>query len=161
MIRASFFLDTPPKCLHRDCLGRRPTGTRHGKSYYGNYPVSCWGPKKIHIDLEQESYYGSCMEKYNLIFWCFKTAPKGKKDRLIAGYVMYEVSLLQGATAVNGFKKAGCGDAVRSRFPSTLNNVVCQNLHKILNLCLSNILSLRCVTNSLNLCHCFKHRKRD
>ena len=31
--RASFFSDTPPKCLHRDCVGRRRTGTRHGNVY--------------------------------------------------------------------------------------------------------------------------------
>ena len=28
-----FFSDTPPKCLHRDCVGRRRTGTRHGNVY--------------------------------------------------------------------------------------------------------------------------------
>ena len=28
-----FFSDTPPKCLDRDCLGRRRTGTRHGSVY--------------------------------------------------------------------------------------------------------------------------------
>ena len=26
-----FFSDTPPKCVDRDCVGRRRTGTRHGK----------------------------------------------------------------------------------------------------------------------------------
>ena len=31
--RASFFSDTPPKCLHRDCVGRRRTGTRHSNVY--------------------------------------------------------------------------------------------------------------------------------
>ena len=29
MVRAS----SPPKCLDRDCLGRRRTGTRHGNVY--------------------------------------------------------------------------------------------------------------------------------
>ena len=33
VVRASFFSDTPPKCLHRDCVGRRRTGTRHGNVY--------------------------------------------------------------------------------------------------------------------------------
>ena len=28
-----FFSDTPPKCLDRDCVGRRRTGTRHGDVY--------------------------------------------------------------------------------------------------------------------------------
>ena len=28
-----FFLDTPPKCLDRDCVGRRRTGNRHGNVY--------------------------------------------------------------------------------------------------------------------------------
>ena len=28
-----FFSDTPPKCLHRDCVGTRRTGTRHGNVY--------------------------------------------------------------------------------------------------------------------------------
>ena len=28
-----FFSDTPPKCLHRRCVGRRRTGTRHGNVY--------------------------------------------------------------------------------------------------------------------------------
>ena len=28
-----FSSDTPPKCLHRDCVGRRQTGTRHGNVY--------------------------------------------------------------------------------------------------------------------------------
>ena len=28
-----FFSDTPPKCLDRDCVGRRRTGTRHGNVY--------------------------------------------------------------------------------------------------------------------------------
>ena len=28
-----FFSDTPPKCLERDCVGRRLTGTRHGNVY--------------------------------------------------------------------------------------------------------------------------------
>ena len=28
-----FSSDTPPKCLHRDCVGRRRTGTRHGNVY--------------------------------------------------------------------------------------------------------------------------------
>ena len=28
-----FFSDTPPKCLHRDCVGRRRTGTWHGNVY--------------------------------------------------------------------------------------------------------------------------------
>ena len=28
-----FFSDTPPKCLERDCMGRRLTGTRHGNVY--------------------------------------------------------------------------------------------------------------------------------
>ena len=28
-----FFSDTPPKCLERDCVGRRLTGARHGNVY--------------------------------------------------------------------------------------------------------------------------------
>ena len=28
-----FFSDTPPKCLDRDCVGRRRTGNRHGNVY--------------------------------------------------------------------------------------------------------------------------------
>ena len=28
-----FFSDTPSKCLDRDCVGRRRTGTRHGNVY--------------------------------------------------------------------------------------------------------------------------------
>ena len=28
-----FFSDTPLKCLHRDCVGRCRTGTRHGNVY--------------------------------------------------------------------------------------------------------------------------------
>ena len=31
--REFFFSDTPPKCLHRDCVGRRRTGTRYGNVY--------------------------------------------------------------------------------------------------------------------------------
>ena len=31
--RASFFSDTPPKCLNRDCVGGRRTGTGHGNVY--------------------------------------------------------------------------------------------------------------------------------
>ena len=31
--RANFFSDTPPKCLHRDCVGGRQTGTGHGNVY--------------------------------------------------------------------------------------------------------------------------------
>ena len=31
--RASFFSDTPPKCLHRDCVGGPRTGTGHGNVY--------------------------------------------------------------------------------------------------------------------------------
>ena len=31
--REFFFSDTPPKCLHRDCVGRRRTGTRYGDVY--------------------------------------------------------------------------------------------------------------------------------
>ena len=33
MVRASFFSDTPPKCLDRDCVGRRRTENRHGNVY--------------------------------------------------------------------------------------------------------------------------------
>ena len=35
VVRASFFFfsDTPPKCLDRDCVGRRRTGNRHGNVY--------------------------------------------------------------------------------------------------------------------------------
>ena len=45
-----FSSDTPPKCLHRDCVGRRRTGTGHGNVYLsvrekqgivtGNYFIS-------------------------------------------------------------------------------------------------------------------------
>ena len=31
--RMFFFSDTPPKCLDRDCVGRRRTGNRHGNVY--------------------------------------------------------------------------------------------------------------------------------
>ena len=30
-----FFSDTPPKCLDRDCVGRRHTGNSHGNVYRG------------------------------------------------------------------------------------------------------------------------------
>ena len=33
MDRASFFSVTPPECLHRDWVGGRGTGTRHGNVY--------------------------------------------------------------------------------------------------------------------------------
>jgi len=34
VVRASIlFSDTPPKCLDRECVGRRRTGTSHGKVY--------------------------------------------------------------------------------------------------------------------------------